>query len=320
MNEEIISIIESAVDSESEKKGRNGEYAFSCPWCQHPESKKKLWVNLDPDGDTFQAWHCWVCEKSGGSLFSLLDETSAPQTLVERLKEVIDVPAYVSSEDEEDEEEEGVSIDPPEDFTPLWENQNDILFKHAINRLKKRGVNYGDIVKYRMGYSGEGRYKNRIVIPSYDSEGELNYIVGRAIWSSQKPKYKNCSAPKSKIIPFENTINWTFPLTLVEGPFDAISVRRNCVPLLGNRLSDKLEARIIRASLDLVNVVLDPDMRDTATDIAESLIEEGIGVRVVDLPAGKDPDDLGFKKTWELIRNTEVLSRSDLIERRLWST
>jgi len=316
MNEEVVSILEDAVGSEAEKKGRKGEYAFSCPWCGHPEKKKKLWVNLDPDGDTFQAWHCWVCEESGGSLFGLLKETNAPQPLFDRLKEIIDVPAYVDSEDEDEDE---FSISLPDSFLPLWEKQNDILFKHATNRLKKRGVNYGDIVKYQMGYCKDGKYENRIVIPSYDENNDLNYLVGRAIWSSQKPKYKNCSAPKSRIIPFENTINWSFPLTLVEGPFDAISVRRNAVPLLGNRLSERLEARIIRASSNLVNIVLDPDMRDTATDIAGRLIEEGIGVRIVDLPKGKDPDDLGFEKTWELIRNTDVFSRSDLITRRLWS-
>lgn len=318
MNEEIISIIESAVGSEAEKKGNGGEYAFSCPWCQHPESKKKLWINLDPDGDTFQAWHCWVCEESGGSLFDLLDDVGAPQTLFDRLKEIIDVPSRFNSEGEEESEDE-FSLDLPDSFSPLWENQDDILSRHAINRLKKRSVNYGDIVKYRIGYCGDGRYKNRIVIPSYDSEGDLNYLIGRAIWSNQKPKYKNCSAPKSRVIPFNNTINWSFPVTLVEGPFDAISVRRNSIPLLGNRLSEKLKACIIRSPLDLINVVLDPDMRGTATDIAEGLIEEGIRVRIVDLPEGKDPDDLGFENTWNLIRNTEVLSRSDIITRRLWS-
>lgn len=319
MRDELISIIENAVGSESEKKGRKGDYAFSCPWCGHPESKKKLWVNLDPDSDKFQKWLCWVCRESGGSLFSLLDGVNASETTFSHLKDIIDMPAYIKSGEDDDEDDE-FSLEIPQSFRPLWKHQEDLTYKHAMNRLRDRGVSRGDIVKYRMGYCRDGRYKNRIVVPSYDEHGDLNYLVGRAIWSSQKPKYKNASAPRSKIVPFDNTINWSFPVTLVEGPFDAISVRRNAIPLLGNRLSEKLEAKIIRASSNLVNIVLDPDMRDTATNMARKLVEEGVQVRIVDLPHGKDPDDLGFEKTWELIRNTDVLSRTQLITRRLWSS
>ena len=54
-----------------------------------------------------------------------------------------------------------------------------------------------DVIRYGMGYCEEGLYANRIIVPSYSSDGELNYFVGRDIYEGGM-KYKN--PPVSKDI------------------------------------------------------------------------------------------------------------------------
>lgn len=314
-NEAVISIIEKAVDSESKRQGHQGDYGLRCPFCNH--HKKKLWVNFDPDNEKFGWWQCWVCGESGKSLFTLLKRLDAPKRFFKRLSTHVDAPKYSTSKKESDEEDFHISL--PENFRPLYESQDDIVSKHALNRLKKRNVSYGDIAKHQIGYCRSGKYSKRIIIPSYDERGSLNYFVGRRIWSSQFPKYKNPSAPRNSIIPFESTINWREPVTIVEGPFDAISLRRNAIPLLGNNLPESLVCKLMKSPTEEVNIALDADMEEVSIEIAEKFLNEDFTVRLIELPKGKDPDDIGFQKMQDKIRNTDPLTFDKIVSKRLWS-
>lgn len=318
MNEKVNSILEKALDSGSKRKGHQGDYGFSCPFCNHPEHKKKLEVNLDPENEKYGWWKCWVCDNSGKSFFTLLKKVEAPKHLFEQLSKLVDG-APKSYEDGEEETEEEFSISLPQEYRPLWKKQNDIVSTHALNRLESRGLSKGDILKHRIGYCRSGKYKKRMIVPSFDRSGDLNYFVGRAIWSSQFPKYKNPSAPRNKIVPFESTINWDWPVVIVEGPFDAISVRRNAIPILGNKLPDRVKSKIFINEVPHVYLALDADMRETALDMGEEIMNEGVGVTIVDLPEGEDPDSIGFDGFWKLIKESEPLSKSKIIRSRLWA-
>ena len=35
------------------------------------------------------------------------------------------------------------------------------------------------ILKYRLGFCTSGKYEKRIIVPSYDKNGEVNYFVAR---------------------------------------------------------------------------------------------------------------------------------------------
>ena len=318
-NDKVVKIIERAVDSESRSVGSKGDRKFSCPFCRHPEHKKKLYVNLDPSKEQYQHWHCWVCDNRGKSLFTLLKQVDAPKRLFKRLSKHVDGPSYSKKQTEKDGEEEDFSISLPEDFRPLWKPQDDIVSNHALNRLSDRGVSYGDVVKHRIGYCRSGDYKKRLIVPSYDEDGQLNYFVGRRIWSSQFPKYKNPSAPRNQIVPFESTINWREAVTIVEGPFDAISVRRNAVPILGNKMPESLFCKLIESPTNKVNVALDADMQEVAIEIAERFLGEDFNVKLIDLPEGQDPGDTGFEGMQSRVRETEYLSFSDVVSKKLWA-
>jgi len=321
MNEEVISIIEKAVDSEAKRQGHQGDYGLSCPFCNHPESKKKLWINFDADSDKHGWWQCWVCGESGKSLFTLLKKTNAPKRLFKRLEKYVDSPSGgkkdYTKEDEGEDQTPSVSL--PEEYKPLWKDQSDVVYRHAVNRLKDRGLSYGDVVKHEIGYCRSGDYEKRIIIPSYDRSGGLNYFVGRAIWSSQFLKYKNPSAPRDSIVPFGSMVNWREPVTLVEGPFDAIACRRNAVPLLGNNLPESLACRLIEADTEEIRVALDADMKSVALEIAERFLGEDFTVKLIELPEGKDPGDLGFEGMTERIKQAEPLGHGDLISHKLWT-
>ena len=46
-----------------------------------------------------------------------------------------------------------------------------------------------DVIRYNLHYCLNGIYQNRIIIPSYDSNGQLNYFVGRDFYKGGM-KYK----------------------------------------------------------------------------------------------------------------------------------
>jgi DNA primase len=292
-----------------------GESAYYCPFCNH--HKRKLQVRFDLDSDKFGYYKCWVCEESGKSLFTLLKKLNGSEDQMDKLADLLGQRVRRRGKEEDEEKK---SLELPEEYQPLWNPKvSGLTYKHAMRALKKRGLSAYDVVKHRLGYCSSGDYMNRIIIPSYSRDGSLNYFVGRAIWDSEYLSYKNPPAPKSEIVGFEDLISFGLPITLVEGPFDAMAVKRNAIPLFGKTMSDRLLGKIISGGTQRVNVCLDPDAASDALKIAEKLVKEGISVHLVDLPEGKDPDDLGFDRVWKLIRSSKPLTFEQIIHRKLWS-
>jgi hypothetical protein len=62
------------------------------------------------------------------------------------------------------------------------------------------------IEKYQIGFCDKGDHAGRIVIPSYNSNGELNYYIARSWNPMSRAKYKNPEAEKDKIIFWENLL------------------------------------------------------------------------------------------------------------------
>ena len=56
-----------------------------------------------------------------------------------------------------------------------------------------------DIVWWKIGYCPDGDYKQRIIIPSFDMKGNLNYFIARSYTSGEWQKYKNPPAEKDFI-------------------------------------------------------------------------------------------------------------------------
>jgi hypothetical protein len=210
--------------------------------------------------------------------------------------------------------EEKVSL--PKEFKSLLNvSKTDILGRHALTYLKSRNINEEDIVKYNIGYCETGRYAKMVIIPSYDENGNLNYFTGRSFEKEPSVKYRNPSVSRD-IIPFELFINWEIPFILCEGPFDAIAIKRNTIPLLGKNIQSNLMKQIVKSSVEKIYIALDKDAQKQALTFCERLMKEGKEVYLLDLN-DKDPSEMGFNNFTKLIQDTYPLTFSNLLEKKL---
>ena len=168
-----------------------------------------------------------------------------------------------------------------------------IPFREMRNYLKKRGVTDEMIAKHNIGYSLDGDYAFRIIIPSYDINGKLNYYTGRSWNPNTKSKYKNPEAEKQIVIFNESLIDWEQDIHICEGPFDSLFLP-NSIALLGKKMSDVLfETLYEKAKKDII-IVLDSDAWEDSKKLYFKLSGGRLygRIKVVKLPDGKDIADL----------------------------
>ena len=277
---------------------------FWSPFISH--HKPKLQINIQT-----QKWHCWVSNQGGHNLFQLFKKLKASKEHFDELVELVGDKKYVKRNTNKEDKK---IVRLPNEFKPLWLDGNSIIRKHAIVYLKNRGITLVDVIRYGMGYCEEGLYANRIIVPSYSSDGELNYFVGRDIYEGGM-KYKNPPVSKD-VIGLDLFINWNEPIVLCEGVFDAIAIRRNAIPLFGKTIPKSLMKKIYEKQVKQIYILLDSDAIMDSIKMTDSLMKNGINVYYVNL-SEEDPSDMGFKKVINLIKETKQTSFSDLMRMKL---
>ena len=298
----IINLLNRVLSNSGRKLKKQSEWMYWSPFISH--HKPKLQINVDTG-----KWHCWVSNQGGRNLFQLLKKVGATREQFNELSELTeDPPRYLVKEKKED------VLNLPESFKPLWNGGDSIVKRHALNYLYSRGITEEDLLKYNIGYCDEGKYSNRIIIPSYDSEGKLNFYVGRDFYNSTL-KYLNSFSSKN-VIGFDLFINWSEPIILCDGVFDDIAFKRNAIPLFGKTVSNKLEKKIIEYQVKTIYLALDNDAIKDSIKITQKFINEGITGKTIMLKE-KDPSEIGFKKLLQKIKNTESTNFTDLIKFKL---
>lgn len=271
---------------------KHAELLFTCPFCHH--HKPKLAINIATGN-----WHCWVCNTGGRTLFSLLKKRGANRAQFQELSKALDlyVPVKVTTHES--------ILTLPNEFRPLWEPSKDYEYRHALWYCTQRGLTPDDILRYQLGYCGSGDYAGRVIIPSYDATGQLNFFSGRSYYDSQLP-YKNPPVSKN-IIGFESLVSWTFPIVICEGPMDAMAIKRNAIPLFGKTVSPCLLKAIFTNGVTDIYLVLDTDALKQSARLAEEFMNNGSSVYLVRLD-GKDPNEIGFQKVNTYIRTTQKMT------------
>lgn len=308
----LLALVNEILSQNAKLRKGGSQATYFCPFCNH--YKRKLEVNLD-----YGQWHCWVCHTKGSYLGSLLTKVKAPQHYRDRLYDLTkDVRINRRIRPAEIKEltlpEDFISLATPPIYDPL---HPDIKrqYNYAINYLKKRGIGIEDICRYNIGHCIAGEYKDCVIVPSYDEDGKLNYFSSRYIYPHKWFKYKN--APFSKnIIGFECFINFEEPVTLVEGVFDAIAVRKNAIPLFGTMMSRHLLEALVMNKTPRINLVLDNDAIKESTKAVRELWKWGLTVHLIELKE-KDPSEMGFHKIHDLIENSKPYTFQNLIYHRL---
>ena len=300
----IVSLLNRVLKSQGQQLTKENEYMYWSPFVAH--HKPKLQINIKSG-----KWHCWVSGEGGHNLFQLFKKLKVTKKHYDELKELSDdfvsykyIPKTESNKE----------VKLPDDYKPMWIQSKAPIYKHALKYLKSRGISEDDMIKYSIGYCEDGLYSNRIIIPSYDNEGKLNFFVGRDVFDS-KLKYRNSPTPKD-IVGFELFVNWEEPILLVEGALDAITAKVNSIPLFGKTIMNNLKRRILEKKVKTLYVALDNDALKDSMRIVEELMNEGIKVHMIKMTE-KDPNDIGYEKFTDIKDLTEETSFRELIKYKL---
>jgi DNA primase len=306
-NAALLILLESVLGTSN--KTSRGNYSFKCPFCTH--HKNKLEINCITNAKSENPWHCWVCEAKGKTIRSLFKNAKIPANKVAELNMII-APG-------KEYKQISTTLELPKEFislTDIVENKiATIESKHAIKFLRKRGITPEDIIKYNIGFCNDGPYKERVIIPSYDENGIVNYFIARA-YKDGPTKYKNPPADAKSAIGWELYINWDAPIILVEGMFDALTIKRNVIPLFGKIIHEKLMKKLVRSSVNRIYIALDPDAIKNAFKYAEQLMTYGKEVFLVELD-GKDANEIGFERFLNIIENTEPLTFQSILAKKI---
>lgn len=307
-NLKLLQLLESVLGKGKPTSG--GNITFFSPFTSH--HKPKLEIRSTPDENGNYTWHCWITDKKGKSIHTLFRQLNLPKERIEQLNRIIESGRYRTSNKEV---KVNQTIQLPAEYNPLWIKKSTPDYRNAIHYLTNRGVTIFDILKYRIGYCESGEYSGKIIIPSYDRDGQLNYFVSRAYYKADKFKHKNPKISKD-IIGFEMFVNWSQPIVLCEGSFDAIAIKRNAIPLFGKIIQPALQTKIIEERVKDIYICLDSDALKNALTIAEKFMAEGLNVHFIELES-QDASEIGYHGITEIIENTDILTFERVMELRM---
>jgi len=292
---------------------KGSEMVFACPSCDH--RKYKFSVNLDKN-----AYKCWVCDYRGRNIRRAIRRFGSFLQLqkwdqiffnsdLEKFAELFMEP--ISREDKE-------KVDIPLEFHSLATENVPATGARAYRYLQSRGITKADILKWKIGYCFEGEYRNRIIIPSFDEDGDCSYFIARS-YNGDSYKYKNPRA--SKDVVFNDLfVDWNSDLILVEGVFDAL-VAGNAVPILGSTLrsgSDLLR-KIVRNDTPIY-VALDPDAAKKERRIIEMLLRYDIELYKIDVSGYEDVGSMPKEVFSSRKNNASFIDRDNYLLLNLLST
>jgi len=298
----------------------------NCPRCQereglsHPDGKFNLEINTAK-----RVFRCWKCEDPhfSGSLGRLI-RTFGGYADYELYKSYAGT-FHDYSDDEDEKEYEVVQLPPEMIYFSQMDAKNPNHFEAYNYLINDRKLTRDTILKYRLGFCLTGKYAKRIVVPSFDIDGEINYFVARNYDTRLKKKfpYLNPYADKDKIIFNEGLVNWDSTVYLIEGAFDMFSVP-NSIPLLGKTLSSTLFYKLKELRPEVV-IILDPDAYKKSIElfytISSIYVDCEEKVKIVKLPTTEDIDELrknhGVKEVIKALYSARDLNVDDYFALKL---
>ena len=309
----------SEIDSLNKK-----QWQFNCPSpkCRHDVDKFNLEYH-----SIKHVFNCWNCEYRGFIYQLVTDHGSAedlsrlklilPQDKVEALRDkVSDKPKI---------DHNLITCNLPDGYRPLGKKRNTPLYNLAWDYLvNKRKVSPSFIDKYQIGYTENGNRRMRIIIPSKNAFGKINYYEARSFIEGPNviPYIKPPSeeVAKSDIIFNEYFINWNLPIFLVEGVFDMFRLP-NSIPVLGKEISDLLTDQLLKHNCKVI-ICFDPDAIEKTAETYIKLSSLGLDVFFVDLRSynediSKIYEDFGKEEVAKAVRNIKRLDLSEQISNKL---
>ena len=302
---------------------------FACPRCienKGDAEKRKFNLEVNLKKGVFNCWSCGQFdEEMHGSilkLFKLYGNESIIKEYKDTVKSLQQSKLYQISFEKGDFNidftiVENNNVNLPNNFTAFNKDKKNNY--KALDYLLKRGITWDIINKYKIGYTKyDENFKqlsSRIIIPSFNKFGELNYWTGRDFTNLPKrQKYYNPIIERKNLIFNEEYVEWDADITLVEGPFDHIVVP-NSIPLLGKVLKTdfKLYQYIITKANANVNIWLDSDAFEDIKKIYQLLNHDRLygKIKFIPTPEGEDPSSVfqkfGKKGVIECLKNAKQI-------------
>jgi DNA primase len=285
---------------------KGNELLFACPECGH--HKRKFSVNLDKN-----AYKCWVCDYRGRNIRRVVRRFGTYTQLQkwDAITNRTDLERFADLFMEPESGTGAQKLELPAEFISLCHDKVPATGMYALRYLRSRGITKEDIVRWKIGYCFSGEYRNRIIFPSFDNDGDVNYFVGRS-YNGDSYKYKNPKASKN-IIFNHLYIDWNKDLTIVEGIFDAL-IAGNAVPILGSTLrTDSDLIREIVKNDTPVYIALDPDAADKERRIIKTLLKYDIELYKIDVSGYEDVGSMPKSIFEERKNNAAFIDNDDYL-------
>ena len=283
-NEALVELLEEVLGDHGLHYPNRGQISFNCPVCDDDRNKHNLEVNYIDN--VYKCWACGDSENTHGALGKIFDKYGNKKQ--KKLYNVLKPETVVKREKSKK------ALKLPESFT-LFKDSSPVypIRRQAMNYLKSRGITDEMIEKFGIGFCDKGDHAGRIVIPSYSTNGVLNYYIARSWNPMSRAKYKNPEAEKDKIIFWENLIDWNKDIYLVEGAFDGLFLD-NPIPMLGKHMSELLFDTIYQKAKGNVIICLDGDAWKNAVKLYHELNGGELyqKIKILKLPMDQDVCDL----------------------------
>jgi DNA primase len=301
---EKLSIVKQSLGSYYES---NDEMLFHCPRCNH--HKRKLSVNVERS-----VFKCWICDFKGTDLLPLIRDREL-RTRWKSLTQQVDMTRFDDLFSEETSAEPVQILELPKHFSTLTTPNLSKIGQKAKKYLLSRGVTQEQMLLYKMGFCFHGLYGNRVIIPSYDNQGVLNYYIARS-FDKNPYKYKNPSCSRD-IIFNDVFIDWDRPVVLVEGFFDSLKYN-NSIPILGSTLNpvSNLFNKIVSSS-KTVYVCLDKDAKQKELKIIKNLLDFGVKVYKIEIYEYCDLAEVPDSLLKEYKNRASIMTREDYLLQKL---
>jgi DNA primase len=308
-------IIEKYLGKSTHTEGSNNYY--HCPVCHW--KKPRLSVSYEQN-----KFHCWKCGWGGKSLSSILFTLNAEKsdivefytlrgenrTLTNSRTSLDDLRYMIINMDRNlSNAKKYYNITLPDGFVPLHKDIRKFVTIPIRDYLFSRGISKYEIEYYDIHYNfSEGK----ILIPSYDENGKLNFYVSRT--ASHKNKYyenpHSSIVKKTDIIFFESILQPSDSIILTEGVFDAIKIGYNALPILGSFFNNTLISFLQKGNNKSVILAMDKDAIENMLKKSYYFLKCGIQVYMIDYnktDEGDDPSSISKETLREMLKKENLI-------------
>lgn len=275
LHELLAKNLKETTGSPLHKRNKETRYLCPSPECPSNDSSSKTYgkIKLSVSWEK-NYFNCWLCGFKGHSISKLKEFFLTEQDrnrfthLLKELYKTVD-----TNRREYNVIQNNIQDTQDNNFFSLLHTTNK-KEKSVLDYTLNRGLEKKHILFYDLKGCIKGKYKNRVIVPSYNNQKKLNYFLARDITGLASIPYKNPENILASTIIFnEYLIEWQKPLIIVEGVFDYLKLHSsNRTAILGSKLgtNDALFKKILLYKTPVV-LFLDPDAHSKTKEIKENL-------------------------------------------------